>query len=116
MAYRHTMRLDDSLRDYEFLRVERPPLLWEADTDEVPFARLLDGLIALGALRDNQPAQLTLNVSNMTVEESAADARLAMGDYVAITVRGGGTWGPEVVWWPGAAAIGGPIAHLGDVL
>src|SRR5687767_10308621 len=97
------MNLTDTLQDYELLRLERPPLLWEADTDEVACRRLLDQLIALGWPGQDEPRGLSLNVSNVTVPGDSADERLAAGDYVAVTLRGPGEWGSETVWWPGAS-------------
>jgi hypothetical protein len=40
------MKLDAYLRAHEFMKVEWPPHLWEAHTEEVPFPRLLGELIA----------------------------------------------------------------------
>src|SRR4051812_12049079 len=96
------MDLDGALRTHPRLRVERPPVLWEADTDETPFARLLAGPIGLGVRHGATPADLTFNVANVTIGESAAGERLPRGDYVVVTVRGRGRWWPEAVWWPGA--------------
>jgi len=106
------MRLDAYLRAHEFMRVERPPLLWEADTEETPFLALLGEMIAAPLARRNELSELVLNVSNVTVEESAADHRVAQGDYVAITVRGGGDWKPEEVWWPEGPPLEGVVAVL----
>jgi hypothetical protein len=106
------MRLDDHLRASGFLRVERSPLLWEADTDWGPFVRLLDELLVLGLQRGNQPAALTLSVANVTVGRSAAEERLPAGDYLAVTVRGPGAWGPDARWWPGAASAEGLLTEL----
>ena len=110
------MRLDAYLRAHGFLRLERPPLLWEADSDEEPFVRLLGEMIVIGLLRGNALAELTLNVANVVVEENASGRRLDAGDYVAVTIRGRGRWGPEAVWWPNAAAVDGLIARLADCL
>ena len=100
------MRLDGCLRAHGVLRVERPPLLWEADTDAAAFRRLLGELLA----HSEGPAGLTLNVSNVTVGVEASGPRLPAGDYVALTVRG--RWGPEAVWWPGALPADDPRAGL----
>jgi hypothetical protein len=106
------MRSGGYLREGGFLQVERPPLLWEADTGWGPFVRLLDELLVLGLQRGSQPADLTLSVANVTVGRSAAGENLPAGDYVAVTVRGPGAWGPDARWWPGAASAGGLLAAL----
>lgn len=110
------MKLDTYLRAHAFMRVERPPLLWEADTEEMPFLALVGEMIAAGLVRGNDLSELVLSFSNVTVDESAADHRVAQGDYVAITLRGGGDWKPEEVWWseapPAEGVIAGLDAHL----
>ena len=110
------MRLDEHLRAHGFLRVERPPLLWAADADAGPFGRLLDGVLALGRRRGNEPDNLTVNLANVTVGRTAAGAHLPVGEYVAVTVRGPGGWGPDARWWPGAAPAGGLLAELAGAL
>jgi hypothetical protein len=110
------MDLTNILLDFEFLRLERPPLLWGADTDEVACRRLLDQLIALGWPGHDEPSGLSLNLSNVTVPEDSADERLATGNYVAVTLRGPGEWGPETVWWPGATLVGGVLPKLEESL
>jgi hypothetical protein len=97
------MRLDAVLRAHGFLRVERPPHLWELDAEDGPFLRLLGELIVAGLVRGTPLEELVLNVSNVTVQEDGLGG-LASGDYVALTIRGRGSWAPEVTWVPGAAS------------
>jgi hypothetical protein len=98
------MRLDGYLRAHSFMQVERPPLLWEVDADDEDFLRVLGEMIALGLRFGNELSDLVLNVSNVTVEPDPMHPERppAPGDYVAVTVRGGGDWGEEVVWSPQA--------------
>jgi hypothetical protein len=97
------MKLDAWLRAHAFLHVERPPLLWEIDVaDDRPFVRLLGELIALGLARGSPLPELVLAASNVTVEPGTL-AEVAAGDYVALSVRGRGSWGPEQTWSPAVA-------------
>jgi hypothetical protein len=90
------MDLDVPLRAQTAVKVERPPALWEADTETEPFLALLGELIALGLGRGNELAGLTLNVANVVVEPDDEDGSIPEGEFVAITVRGGGSWDDEV--------------------
>ena len=62
------MDLDGPLRAQTAVKVERPPALWQADTEAEPFLALLGELIASGLGRGNELADLTLNVANVVVE------------------------------------------------
>ena len=90
------MDLDGPLRAQTAIKVERPPALWEADTETEPFLALLGELIALGLGRGNELAGLTLNVANVVVEPDDEGGSIPEGEFVAITVRGGGSWDDEV--------------------
>jgi len=57
------MRLDALLRAHGFMRVERPPQLWEADTDDERFIPLLGEMIAVSLARGAKLEELTLNVA-----------------------------------------------------
>jgi hypothetical protein len=60
-------------------------------------------MIAAGLVRNGQElGEITLNVSNVTVEAEAAGPMPA-GDFVAVTIRSGGDWSPETSWDPAAA-------------
>jgi hypothetical protein len=106
------MNLADALYASGALRVDQPPRLWEADTNELAFARLLRALLGVSVSSGKQPVDFTLNVSNVTVPVDSADARLAAGDYVAVTARATGDWGPESLWWPGTPTLSGLFGKL----
>lgn len=92
--------LEALLTSHAFLRVERPPELWALDAELEPFISLLGEMIAAGLVRNGQRLEeVTLNVSNVTVEPSAAGS-LPEGDFVAVTIRSEGDWRPEVTWHP----------------
>ena len=98
-----SVKLEALLRAHSFLRVERPPALWEVDAEDVPFVRALGEMIAASLGRGNGLADLVLNVANVTVEDEAGDSGTEPrpGDYVAVTIKGRGDWGRELRWWPG---------------
>jgi hypothetical protein len=105
------MKLDGFLRCHAFMRIERPPLLWEADTEDVRFVPLLGEMIVVGLCRGNELGDLTLNASNVTVEPVAAHP-VPSGDYVAVTVRGKGNWAPEWTWHPGGSSANRIYANV----
>jgi hypothetical protein len=87
--------LEGILNADAFLMVERPPVLWETDVDLEAFIRALGEMIAAGLVRNGQElSEITLNVSNVTVEPEAAGPMPA-GDFVAVTIRSRGDWSPE---------------------
>ncbi len=107
------MDLAPLLAAYAYLRVERPPELWEAAVDEVALGRVLREMVAAAVGRGTEPGEVVLRVNNVTVEgetdgpgdDGGGGGGPAPGDYVAISVLGRGDWRPEVLW-PGDA--GGP--------
>ena len=92
------------LRSHSFLAVEQPPELWGLRAASLDaFVRGLGELIVAGLVRnDNELSTLTLNVANVVVDETseAGELGLSVGDYVAVTIRGGGSW-PDSVWRAG---------------
>ena len=92
------MKLDALLRAHAFMKVERPPELWEAATEDTAFIPLLGEMIVACLVRGAKLEELTLNASNVTVEPGAEP--LAPGDYVAITVSGTVSWESDAVWQP----------------
>lgn len=107
------MDLEAHLRSHAFMKVERPPLMWSPDTEDEPFLLMLGEMIALGLGRGTELADLTLNVSNVTVdpdEENDEGESIPEGDYVAVTVRGAGVWEDDL-WRAGRGATTG----LGNV-
>ena len=109
------MELEALLRAHGFLRVERPPQLWEVETEIEPFLYLLGEMIALGLGGGSDLSELTLNVSNVVVEpQEEPDERpwLEPGEYVAITVRGAGAWGEDDVWRAGQGPTRGVLCNI----
>ena len=111
------MRLDALLRAHAFMKVERPPEIWEADTEDVRFLPLLGEMIAAALSRGAELGALTLNVSNVVVE-SAADEEGAEGSgplpgqYVAVTVSGSVDLGPDSTWRPRGPRASGLLGRL----
>jgi hypothetical protein len=108
------MHLEAVLRAHGFMRVERPPELWEADTELERFLPMLGEMIALGLSTGTELSELTLNVSNVVVEPEADPDEppwLEPGEYVAVTVKGPGTWADDV-WHPGEGPTRGPLTNV----
>src|SRR5215468_6926691 len=99
------MRLEPILRAHAYMNVERPPELWEADTEDWRFLPLLGEVIA-AALGTGIPLEeLILNASNVVVDppEDGEDAGVPEpAQYVAITVRGRTDFGADDTWDPSA--------------
>jgi hypothetical protein len=109
------MDLQALVRAHGFMRTEAPPAIWEADTQDEPFLKMLGEMIVIGLGRGNDLAELVLNVSNVTIEpdEDPEDRVWAEpGDYVAITVRGAGAWEDDV-WRAGQGPTKGLLVHVG---
>jgi hypothetical protein len=106
------MDLDGALRDHTAVKVERPPTLWETDTELEPFLALLGELMAFGLGHGNELAELTLNVSNVVVEPDEEGGSIPVGEFVGITVRGAGSWDDDV-WRPGTEATTASLRELG---
>jgi hypothetical protein len=109
------MDLESLLRAHAFMKVERPPLLWSPDTEDEPFLLMLGEMIALGFGRGTELADLTLNISNVTVDPDAEDDEgeaIPDGDYVAVTVRGAGVWEDDL-WRAGQGATTGLLGDVG---
>ena len=107
-----TMKLDGIVRAHEFMHIERPPVLWEADTQDEVFIRLLGEMIAFALQRSPDVPTLTLNVANVVVDPEASSGRMPAGEYVAVTVRGPGSGTPELVWGQNAPLTFGPFGDL----
>jgi hypothetical protein len=109
------MDLEGPLRAQTSLKVERPPTLWEAETEVEPFLALLGEMIGLGLGRGNELADLTVNVSNVAVERDEDDEEVEWipdGEYVAISVRGAGAWDDDT-WRAGQGPTAGPLSNVG---
>jgi hypothetical protein len=108
------MRVDEILKAHGFMRTERPPLMWEADTDNERFIPLLGEMIVVGLNAGNELAQLTLAVSNVTVEDDDDEPEtpwVEPGDYVAVTVKGPGRWSDDV-WRSGDGPTRGMLVNV----
>ena len=92
------MDIEPYLQSHAFLRVERPPELWEVDCSEQAFLGVLGELIVAGLLRGNALGDLLLNVSNVVVEDDAPGGAPPHGWFVALSISGAGDWEPELVW------------------
>ena len=106
------MKLDGIVRAHEFMHIERPPVLWEIDTEDELFIRLLGEMIAFALRRSSDVSALTLNVANVVVDPETSSDRMPAGEYVAVTVRGPGSGTPELVWRPNAPLTFGPFGDL----
>ena len=110
------MKFEEIVRAHGFMRTERPPELWEADTRDELFLPMLGEMIAMGLGRGNELADLTLNVSNTTVEPEEdpdeEDEWIQEGDYVAVTVKGPGTWADDR-WRAGQGPTTGLLCNVG---
>jgi hypothetical protein len=107
-----TMKLDGIVRAHEFMHIERPPVLWEADTQDEVFIRLLGEMISFALQRSLDVSTLTLSVANVVVDPHAVREDMPAGDYLAVTVRGPGSGTPELVWGPNAPLTFGPFGDL----
>jgi hypothetical protein len=94
------------LRAHGYLRVQRPPTLWDLETAGLEqFVRALGELIAAGLVRNGGDlGALVLNVSNVHVAEPTGGS-LPVGDLVAVSISGaGGDW-TDARWAPGDPAF-----------
>jgi hypothetical protein len=82
------MKLDGIVRAHEFMHIERPAVLWEADTEDEVFIRLLGEMISFALRRSLDVSALTLNVANVVIDHHAAREGTPAGKYLAVTVRG----------------------------
>jgi len=114
------MRLEPLLNAHGFMRVERPPVLWEAATDDTRFIPLLGEMIAAGLSGGAALEAMTLNASHVVIDSPHRDeqedgdkpALAAPGEYVAVTVSGETTFGDDCVWRTPGPASGGLLKRL----
>jgi hypothetical protein len=114
------MKLDALLRAHGFMNVQRPPLLWEADTEDTRLVPLLGEMIAAALAGGGELSALTLNASNVSVDlaDDADDAGSGppQGEFVAITISGATDLGPDASWNPGRSASVPLLNRLTDRL
>ena len=110
------MRLEALLRAHGFLRVERPPQLWEAQADDTTLVPLLGEMIAARLALGGRLEELTLNASNVVVHEDDFPEHAGLdprpGEYVALTVLGEGAPEDDATWSPQRAARGGTLQRI----
>ena len=73
------MDIEPYLEAHAFLRIERPPELWEVECSEKPFLGVLGEMIVAGLSRGNALGDLLLNVSNVVVEDDTPGGAPPMG-------------------------------------
>ena len=102
------------------MKVERPPELWEADTEDVRLLPLLGEMIAAALSKGAPLGELTLNASNVVVErpvDAEGEPMLPLpGEYVALTVSGDTDFGPDGVWPASPDRLTGLLERLADRL
>ena len=110
------MRFDALLRAHAYMRAERPPEIWEVDTEDLCFLPLLGEMIAAALSKGTPLGELTLNGSNVVVEASEDPDDTpevpAPAEYVAVTVSGQTDFGPDVTWHPSKRDLSGLLFDL----
>ena len=93
------MKLEALLGKFAALKLERPPLLWEAEAVEESLVALLEAMIAATSAD-------TLNVSNVVVEEDEPRGPndIPEGEFVAFTASGSNGSEPDGTW-PGKSKL-----------
>jgi hypothetical protein len=117
----NSMRLEALVRAHGFMRTQRPPEVWEVDTEDVRFLPLLGEVVAAALVPGAALSELTLNVANVVVQPDAdalADGSTGPlpGEYVAVTVSGPTDFGPDARWPDYAPEAAGLLLRLDDRL
>jgi len=96
------MKLDALLRAHSYMRLERPPELWQAHTTDDTLIPLLGEMIAASLVRSSADlASLTLNASNVAVpHEASSTVGPPAGEFVALTITGAVAWEADAFWLP----------------
>lgn len=95
------MRFDALLRAHEFVQVQRPPEVWEADTDDGRFVPLLGEMLSAFVSRDVPLDEITLLVSNVIMPDDPESLHgPPAGEWVAVTVSGPTDVGADETWTP----------------
>jgi hypothetical protein len=103
------------LRAHAYLKVEQPPELWEADTEDMRFLPLLGEIIAAALAAGAALEELTLNASNVAVnppDDGEEEQIPEPAEYVAVTVRGPTDLGPDDRWHRSAPPRFGLLRRL----
>jgi hypothetical protein len=96
------------------MKVERPPEIWDARTEDTNFVPLLGEMIATALSKGAVLGELTLNASNVVVEDPKDEGSLTppSGEYVAVTVSGATDFGPDDRWLPQSSNSSGLLHRL----
>lgn len=112
------MQLEPILRALAPMKIVRPPLLWEADTEHVSLLALLREITAAAVSTGVPLERVTLQASNTVFEDPGDEEEPIIpdpGEYVAVTVSGPGRLGPDETWHPEARGLG-HLSRLHDLL
>jgi hypothetical protein len=105
------MLLPPLLRAHGYMRTESPPVIWEAKTEDLDFVPLLGEMIEAALRPGTRLSSLTLAAANVVVPpdtyEVGEPVDIPVGEYVAVTVSGPGTWSTDWRWTPGTDATSG---------
>ena len=110
------MNFGPLLTAHGFMRVERPPHLWDGDTDDVTFIPLLGEMIAAVMTPGTDLSATTLNASNVVIDDDGDHDPLPVGEFVAITTRGPGVEPHDGRWLPSGISSSPLLTRLHDKL
>jgi hypothetical protein len=115
------MKLDALLRAHGFMQIERPPELWEAETEDTRLLPLLGEMIAAVLSRGGTLETMILNASNVVFQNEEPDhpeedRSVPVGEYVALTVVGPDGGEIEGTWRPGHVSTSGLLNRLAERL
>jgi hypothetical protein len=105
------MLLPPLLRAHGYMRTESPPVIWEAETEDLDFAPLLGEMIEAALRPGTRLSSLTLAAANVVVPPETQEIGVLsdppVGEYVAVTVSGPGEWSADWRWTPRTDATSG---------
>lgn len=101
-------QLGSLLVAHAYLQVQRPPVLWDLETNGLEvFVRAMGEMISAGLVHNGGDLDgLVLAVSNVHVADDASDP-LPAGDLVAVWVAAAGEW-TDARWAPGGRSFVSP--------
>lgn len=85
----------------------------ERQYDEAALHALVDAVVDASG---RQAAELTVGLSNVVIDQSAADERMPEGEYVALTVSSDSAWTQDDRWPGGDERPNGFLAPLQGAL
>jgi len=101
--------LDDVLSTLRFGRIERPPILWNPASDDDNVRLLLE---AMSRASGRTASDLVLNISNIVIDRDGEDQRVPAREFVALTIKGTGTWAEDQLWVSGERRPGGVLGQI----